>query len=209
LIYAIEAVGSMCVKIGYCTDFVRLVYRWKQLDTHSPHKLTLLGVVWSGSREQEKDLHYEWEPHWVKGEWFLVTPLRSAITRRFQRAALDARSFEIADLLKTQKEGDLPLLLTDERFSSLNSIRNQGYQPGQESWLSAKESAEAVHRAAETAHKQGRHGGHVWPEIVRLRNEGLTFESIGAKLGKSGAAVYASWRRAQTRLNKLNKKKAA
>lgn len=202
MIYAIEAIGSMCVKIGYCTDFVRLVYRWKQLDTHSPHELKLLGVIWNGSREQEKDLHLEWLPHWKKREWFFVAPVREEITRRFQRAELDARSFEIAELLKSQKEGDLPLLLADERFAPLSAAKNQGYRAGQEMWLSAKEDTDTVH-------KQGPpRGAHDWRDIVRLRNDGLTFKAIGAKLGKSGHAVYATWHRAQQRLNKIKGRNA-
>lgn len=197
MIYAIEAVGSECVKIGYCTDLVRLIYRWKQLDTHNSHALTLLGVVWGGSRQQEKTLHVEWAPHQVKGEWFRLAPIRSDIKRRFERVDINESFFEIAHLLKTQREGKLPLLLDDTNFVSLEEEHSLSYGPGQEIWASAKEEAEITHRAVRRTRK-----GHDLAEIFRLRSEGHTFEQIGRRLGKDLHAVHKAFSRAQKRLNK-------
>jgi hypothetical protein len=67
-VYFIQAGDT--VKIGTSTDISR---RFRTLRTMSPLPIELLGAI-PGGRAEEAELHREWAPLRLHGEWFQATP---------------------------------------------------------------------------------------------------------------------------------------
>jgi len=74
-VYAIEAVGAGLVKIGRANNVYERLFG---LQTASGYPLRIINVVAGGSKT-ETELHRLFAEHRVRGEWFLLEPIRAAI----------------------------------------------------------------------------------------------------------------------------------
>ena len=70
-----------CVYILQCADFIKIGYGldpWKRIDglqTGNPLPIVLLGVIPSWTPHKiEAELHREFKPYLVRGEWFKLPP---------------------------------------------------------------------------------------------------------------------------------------
>lgn len=72
-IYVIHCSGSTYYKIGITRGCVDC--RMRQLQTGSPHKLTLVMLFWVlEPEEEERRIHQLCAPHLVNGEWYNLNP---------------------------------------------------------------------------------------------------------------------------------------
>lgn len=81
LVYFIEVVDLDRVKIG-SSDNVRA--RMTQIQTCTPFDLRLIGVV-PGGHAREQDLHAFFAEHRVRGEWFVLSKIRSQVEKLLQQ----------------------------------------------------------------------------------------------------------------------------
>lgn len=73
MIYAMQGINGGCIKVGCSNDPAK---RLVELQTGSPHKLVILGVV-AAPDEAERNIHRYlgkgWHSDWSHGEWFYPT----------------------------------------------------------------------------------------------------------------------------------------
>ena len=213
MVYAIEAVGTGHVKVGYCKDIVRLMFRIAAVDTHNSAVPKLRGVIWEGSRKKEKALQAKWKPFNIKGEWFHLIPIQADIESEFEPLEINNSHKQAARMFRSQNEAEIDLEVNNPLFVSLDEM----YVGSEEGWLSGHEAIgtepeqefesaktqiqKNLKRAAVEGAKAGnRKDCSHWETIGQLRAEGQTFAQIGKELGKSTHAVMMAWRRAQKRL---------
>jgi hypothetical protein len=74
-VYFVEAVGAGVVKVGWTRD---VATRLRVMSQASWCELRVLRIVDGGPR-RERELHAAFAKHRVRGEWFLLEPIREAI----------------------------------------------------------------------------------------------------------------------------------
>lgn len=184
------------MKLGFSKSEHTLVWRYQSVDTHCPTEIDVMGVWRQGTKQDERALHGDWSHSHFKGEWFHLTAgLKAFIEQRFEPFTITKEMKALAMFLRSQKEAEIPLLVNDERFVSLEAT-SVAYEAGQETWLIASEQAEANTRGI----RKKSHRPEEVLEIVRLRAQGHSFRVIAEKVGKSEDAV----RKAHLRSGRLN-----
>ena len=89
---------------------------------------------------------------------------------------------------------------TDKRVSSSKLFLARGVSRKAVKWLKTPHTAEKVQEPSqplslENASKLPAWSSEETEALLRLRSEGLTFEEIGRRLGKTGGACYSKWKR--------------
>lgn len=185
------------MKLGFSKSEHTFVWRYQSVDTHCPTEIDVMGVWRGGSKRDERALHDDWSHSHFKGEWFhLTSELEAFIAERFDPFTITKEMKALALFLRSQKESEIPLLVNDERFVSLEHT-SVAYEAGQETWLIANEEAEANVRGI----RKRSHRPEEVLEIVSLRAEGHSFRQIAERVGKSRDAVQMAWRRAKGKTN--------
>ena len=74
MVYFISQNNNEFIKIGYIKDIGSMRSRLSNIQTGNPYPVYLLGVI-DGDEESEKRYHWRYQPHKVRGEWFLGEPI--------------------------------------------------------------------------------------------------------------------------------------
>lgn len=70
MVYFIQASTLKFIKIGYTTCAASLRRRFSSIQTGSPDKLQIIGIINDVDEEYEAYLHVMFKQHNVRGEWF-------------------------------------------------------------------------------------------------------------------------------------------
>lgn len=201
MVYFVEAVGTGCVKIGFSQDAITFLKRLDGFKVANPCDLLVLGVLWQEGRCKEKQLHRELTNFRVRGEWFAL----EAMTLLEEELSPFEYSQSELTLARSSAlpQAEIPLLLSDENFVSINELPYELTDPAisAESALIEKQEDELkmkeIEKWAELSNKEAVRVGtrSNAAEIVRLKATGLTNRNIADRFGVSHQAVSKTLRK--------------
>lgn len=223
MIYFIEEVPSMRFKLGWCTGPLRAVKRLDTLQIGNPDPLRFIGVLVDGTRSVETSLKRRLRSFKVRGEWFRPDAMK-LVTEKVEE-------FEVSQSMRRLSQTsslppvELPLLLDDERFVSLEDRVDAfftldeeleslptygdvlGSGPSQEEDFDRSQKqaqlrliesnrVSAIKRAAKERGRDSK-----VEEILRLKARGWTQSRIAEELGVSQAAISKTLSKLQRKVS--------